>query len=68
MHKWRSEKSIVYNRLSSEFAMKSQVLHTIWRNISGEAAGEILSWSLLGVKGFKLMEVVSSCALTDEKT
>ena len=26
--------------------MKSQVLHTVWCNVSGEAAGEIWSWSL----------------------
>ena len=31
--------------------MKSQVLHTVWYNISGEAVGEIWNWSLLGVKG-----------------
>ena len=31
--------------------MKSQVLHTVWCNISGEAAGEIWNWSLLGMKG-----------------
>ena len=31
--------------------MKSQVLHTVWCDISGEAAGEICNWSLLGVKG-----------------
>ena len=31
--------------------MKSQVLFTVWCNISGEAAGEIGDWSLLGVKG-----------------
>ena len=31
--------------------MNSQVLHTVWCNISGEAAGEIRHWSLLGVKG-----------------
>ena len=31
--------------------MKSQVLHTLWPNISGEAAGETWNWSLLGVKG-----------------
>ena len=30
--------------------MKSQVLHTVWCSISGEAAGEIWTWSLLGVK------------------
>ena len=39
--------------LPSEQAMKSQVLHTMWCNISGEAAGEIWKWSLLGVKGLK---------------
>ena len=31
--------------------MKSQVFHTVWCNISGEAAGEIWNWSLVGVKG-----------------
>ena len=30
--------------------MKSQVLHTVWHNISGEVAGEIWKLSLLGVK------------------
>ena len=33
--------------------MKSHVLHTVWCNISGEAAGEIGDWSFLGVKGLK---------------
>ena len=31
--------------------MKSHVLHTVWCDISGEAAAEIWHWSLLGVKG-----------------
>ena len=31
--------------------MKSQVLHTVWCDISGEAAGGIWHWSLVGVKG-----------------
>ena len=31
--------------------MKSQVLHTVWCNISGEVGGEIWHWSLSGVKG-----------------
>ena len=31
--------------------MKSQVLHTVWRKISGEAVEENWSLSLLGVKG-----------------
>ena len=35
--------------------MKSQVLHTVWCYISGEAAGEIWHWSLLGVKGFVII-------------
>ena len=30
--------------------MKSQVLHTVWCNITGEAAGEIWHWSLLAKK------------------
>ena len=34
--------------------MKSQVLHTVWCNISGEAAGTIWHWSLLGVKGLNV--------------
>ena len=33
--------------------MKSQVLLTVWCNISGEAAGEIWHWSLSGVKGLR---------------
>ena len=33
--------------------MKSQVLHTVLCHISGEAAGEIRNWSLLGTKGLK---------------
>ena len=34
--------------------MKSQVLHTVWRNISAKAAGEIWYSSLLGVKGLQI--------------
>ena len=30
--------------------MKRQVLHTLLRNVSGEAAGEIWNWSLSGVE------------------
>ena len=44
--------------------MKSQVLFTVWCNISGEAAGEILSWSLLEMKGLRVKHVpVSSSHL-----
>ena len=32
--------------------MKSKVLHTVWCNISGEAAGEIWHWSLLTTQRF----------------
>ena len=39
--------------------MKSQVLHTVWCNMTGEATGEIWSWSLLGVKGLRHYLVVS---------
>ena len=35
----------------SEKAMKSHVVHAVWCYIFGETAGEILNWSLLGVKG-----------------
>ena len=33
--------------------MKRQILHTVLCNIAGEAAGEFLDWSLLGVKGLR---------------
>ena len=36
-----------HNHLSSQSGMKSQILHTVWCNISGEAAGEIWNLSLL---------------------
>ena len=49
--------------------MESQVLHTVWCNITGETAGEIWSWSLLGVKGLKsnVYSKISpdSCLTTD---
>ena len=35
----------------SDKSMKSQVLHTVWCDISGEAAEEMWKWSLLRVKG-----------------
>ena len=44
--------------LSSEKAMKSQVLHTVECNISGGVAGEIWHWSLLWVKGLNTDGVV----------
>ena len=54
MYEWGSE-NWCYNHLSFECAMKSQVLHTVWWYISGEAAGEIGDWSPLGVKGLKIL-------------
>ena len=36
--------------------MKNQVLHTGWCNSFGETAGEIWSWSPLGVKGLNPRE------------
>ena len=42
--------------------MKSQVLHTVWCNISAEAAGEIWNWSLLGVKRLNLSSRSWKCA------
>ena len=33
--------------------MKSQVLNIVWCHITGEAAGELWNWSVLGVKGLK---------------
>ena len=35
--------------------MKSQVFHTVWRNISREAAGESWNWSHLGVVKWVLL-------------
>ena len=39
--------------------MESQVLHTVWCNISGEAEGEIRHWSLLGMTRFNRIGSVS---------
>ena len=36
--------------------MKSNVLHTVWCSISGEATGETWNWSLLGGRGWKVHE------------
>ena len=36
--------------------MNNQVLHTVWCNIFGEAAGEIWNCSPLGVKGLKFQK------------
>ena len=47
--------------------MKSQVLHTVWCGISGEAAGEIGDWSPLGVKGLRPPSP-SPCAVPELRT
>ena len=41
--------------------MKSQVLHTVWCYVPGEAAGEICTWLLLGVKGFMYASMNEMC-------
>ena len=38
--------------------MKSQILHTVLCNIAGEAAGELLDRSLLGVKGLSVSSAI----------
>ena len=38
--------------------MERQVLHIMWCDISGEAAGEIWNWSLLWVKGLKVTDAI----------
>ena len=40
--------------------MKSQLRHTVWCNISGEAAGEIWTLSLLRVKGLRQKKLENS--------
>ena len=53
--------------------MKSQVLHTVWCNISGEAAGGIWHWSLLEVTGlnpyggFMLLLLLIRCSPVAEQ-
>ena len=52
--------SIIIFHLSK--ATKSQVLHTVWCYIFGEAAGEIWHWSLLGIKIWMLdLHSLGSC-------
>ena len=46
----------MYKRCSENLVVRSffiWISHTVWCNISGEAAGEIWDWSLLGVKVLK---------------
>ena len=40
--------------------MENQVLHTVWCNISGEAAGDIWNWSLLGVEGLRYSTLLTT--------
>ena len=51
IYRWGSERIgtiIIFRQII--LAMKSQVLHTVWCNISAEAAGKIWKWPLLGVR------------------
>ena len=42
---------LAFHRAQDVLLFKSQIHHIVWCYISGEAAGEIWNWSLLGVKG-----------------
>ena len=43
----------LYNRFSSDEATKSKLIPAVWCNVTCEAAGQIRTWSLLGVRGLK---------------
>ena len=49
---WDFGSTIVVHRSK---AMKSQFLYTVWCDITGEAAGEVWTSSLMGVKGLNVM-------------
>ena len=51
---WDFGSTIVVHRSK---AMKSQVLYTVWYDITGEAAGEVQTLSLSGVKGLITVEI-----------
>ena len=46
--------------------MESHVLHTVWCNIAGGAAGEFWHWSLSGVKGLTFWVVLVVCRDAEE--
>ena len=48
--------------------MKSQVLHTVWCNIAGEAAGETRNWSLLGMKGLIIHFQIKNTAMLERNS
>ena len=48
------------NRFSSDEATKSKVIHAVWCNITCEAAGQIWTWSLLGVRGLKQLTLFTT--------
>ena len=50
----------LYNRFLSDEATKSKVIHAVWCNITCEAAGEIWTWSLLGVRGLKQLTLFTA--------
>ena len=52
MYKWGSE-NWYENHLSIWVSYEKPILHTVWCNMTGEARGEIWTWSLLGVKVLK---------------
>ena len=52
--------SIIVFHLSNLWNAKL-LITSVWCNISGEAAGETWSWSLLGVKGLSVCSSVNIC-------
>ena len=50
----------LYNRFSSDEATESKVSHAVWCNITCEAAGQIWTWSLLGVRGLKQLTLFTA--------
>ena len=50
----------LYNHFSSDEATKSKVIHAVWCNITSEAAGQIWTWSVLGVRGLKQLTLFTA--------
>ena len=50
----------LYSRFSSDEATKTKVIHAVWCNITCEAAGQIWTCSLLGVRGLKQLILLTA--------
>ena len=57
IYEWCNENLVVQ---SSDEATKSKVIHAVWCNITREAAGQIRTWSLLGVRGLKQLTLLTA--------